>query len=380
MPSPDVATYLALELVDLSEQDLIDEALARVAETFPDWTPREGNTEVVLLEALAAMAAEFVYAVNRLPDGMTETLLRLFGLERDQGAPPVASVTFAVADTAGHTIPAGTVVRLDLGSDVDPVDFTTDADLVIPAGSSTGTVGAAAGEPGITANGQPGGTILELLDAISYVDSVTLAAPVSGGRAAEDGDTFLARAIPLLSRLTTTLVRPVDVEAYVAEDPNVARVKVLDLYNAADDGSPGSNPGYVTVAVAAAGGAPIGTTARETIKANLRTRMHAGLMPLVVEADVTTVNVTLTVLRFASVDAATVQANVIAALTAYLNPDTWTWANIVRVNELIAVADGAAGVDTVLEVSVPNGDLELAGYAPLVRAGTITVTVEDPTP
>lgn len=387
MPSPDVVTYLGLELTELDEQTLIDTALANVVETFPDWVPREGNTEVVVLEQMAAMGADVAYIINQLPGTITEVVLRIMGATRDQGSPPSATATFTLSDDLGHTVPAGTVVRLDLGDNVDPVDFTTTADLTIAPGNTTGTVAIDAGEPTIEANGQPSGTTLELLDAIPYVDAVALATDVAGGTGAEDGTAFLTRAIPLLSRLTSTLVRPVDVEAYVAEaHPEVLRIKAVDLWNPDDPDTPaGSALGYVTVAVAAAGGASIGATSRELIAAELAARMHAGLVVNVVDADVTTVDLDLTVLRYSNADPTATAAAVQAILATYIDPDTWEWANIVRVNEVIATADRAAGVDTVLSVELAAqgdplaaADLDLPGYAPLVKLGTVNVTVQAP--
>lgn len=383
MPSPDVAAYLGLTLVDTDAQTLLDTALANLALSFPDWTPREGNTELVLLEELAAMVEDDVYAINALPDGLTEALLRLFGLTRDQGAPPAADVRFTLTDTAGYTIPQGTTVRLNLGDNVDPVDLITSADLVIAPGDTTGVIGASGAEAVLEANGKPAGTALELLDALTFVNTVTLDTAASGGRLAEDGAMFLDRGIPLLSRLTTTLVRPVEIEAYVAEFPDVVRVKVLDLYNPGDeDSAPGRSPGYVTVAVAGVGGSSIGATAREVIAANLRTRMHAGLVVNVVDADVTALNYTVTLIRLNGYTAEEVEDNVRAAVAAYLNPDTWPWAKIAYTSELTVYLDNnAAGVDVITGVIL--GDFVfvnpvLPGYAPLADVGTVTVTVTDP--
>lgn len=379
MASPDVASYVGLELLDVDAQTLIDNALAGLQTTFPDWTPREGNTELVLLEALAAMVEDNVYVLNTLPGGLAEVLLRLFGLTRDQGAPPTAEVLFSLADNGGHTIPAGTTVRLDLGTGVDPVDFTTDNDLVVPVGATAGTVTASGGEASVEANGKAAGTRLELLDAISYVNTVELAAAAAGGRLAEDGAAFLDRAVPLLSRLTSTLVRPVDVEAYVAGAAAVTRVKALDLFNPADPAStPGGSPGYVAVAVATAGGGALPQVEKDALAADLRNRMHAGLVINVVDADVTLVDVTARVLRFAANTDAEVAQNVRQAITDYLNPDGWAWGGTVYLNELISAIDRAVGVDIVLEVSAPGGDLTLPGYAPLAKAGTVTVTVDAP--
>lgn len=378
MASPDVADYVGLELIDLDAQQLIEQAIASASAKWPDWTPREGNTEVVLLEELAAMVEEEVYGINRIPDGVAEALLRLFDLSRDLGAPASASVTFTAGDTDGYTVPAGTVVRLE-GALAEPLDLTTDAELVIPAGQLEGTVAVTATVTGPAGNGVPVGTVLEVLDAITGIEGAVLATATAGGRNAEDGPAFLSRATPRLSTLTTTLVRPQDVEAYVASSyPDVVRVKVLDRYNPAAAGLPGDHDGYVAVVVAAAGGADLTAPAKDALEVDLASRMHAGLRVNVIDADLTTVAVDVTVLALPAQDPAVVEANVIAALSGYLNPDAWDWSNVVRRNELIARADTAAGVDTVLSVAVPATDLALAGAAPLAVAGVITVTVQAP--
>lgn len=379
MPSPDVVSYVGLELLDVDAQQLLDTALANAALSFPDWTPREGNTEVVLLEEFAAMAEDVVYAINQLPNGLAELLLRMFGLQRDQGAPPYAEVRFTVTDTTGYTIPQGTTVRLDMGADTEPLDFTTDTDLVIPEGATSGVVLASASEATVIANGRGSDTPLELLDAITDVEAVTLNAPVAGGRVAEDGDAFLDRGAPMLARLTSTLVRPEDVETYLAERTDVTRIRVLDLYNPATPSiPPGNAPGYVTAAVATGAGTTLTDAAKDLIAADLRNKMHAGLIINVVDADVAVLNVAVTVLRFATADDAAVALAVEAAVRAYLDPDTWAWDKTVRVNELIARVDAAAGVDAVLDVTAPDGDVILNGYAPLPKAGTVTVTVQAP--
>lgn len=377
MPSPDVVSYVGLELLDVDAQQLLDTALANAALSFPDWTPREGNTEVVLLEEFAAMVEDVVYALNQLPNGLAEVLLRLFGLQRDQGAPPYAEVRFTMSGASGYTVDQGVTVRLDMGADAEPIDFTTDTDLVIPEGQTTGTILASASEATVLANGRTG--TLELLDAVTDVEAVALNSPVAGGRVAEDGAAFLDRGAPMLARLTNTLVRPADVEAYLAERTDVTRIRVLDLYNPATPSiPPGNAPGYVTAAVSAGAGTTLTDAAKDLIAADLRNKMHAGLIVNVVDADVAVLDVSATVLRFATATDAEVAAAVEAAVRAYLDPDTWAWDKTIRVNELIARIDAAAGVDAVLAVTAPDGDVILNGYAPLAKAGTVTVTVEAP--
>jgi len=377
MASPDVADYVGLELLDLDAQQLVEQALADAAVTWPDWTPREGNTEVVLLELLAAMAEEEVYALNRIGDGIVERLLLLMGIARDLGASAAATVTFTAGDDAGYTVPAGTIVRLTTAGAED-LDLATDTELVIAPGQTTGTVAATATVPGTAGNAIPLGTDLEVLDSITGIESAELATATAGGRAPEDSAAYLTRATPRLSTFTTTLVRPQDVEAYVVSAyPAIVRVKTLDRYNPAG-GAVGEDDGYVAVAVAAAGGADLSGPDKDALEVDLADRMHAGLQVNVIDTDLTTVAVDVTVLALPGADPAEVEDNVIAALAAYLNPDTWDWSTVVRRNELIARADTAAGVDTVLAVTTPAADLILSGAAPLATAGVITVTVQAP--
>lgn len=376
MASPDVAGYTGIELADVSAQELVTTAIANLAATWPEWNPREGNTEVVLLEQLAVIAETIGYQINQLPDGIAEVLLRLFTLTRDPGAPATGSVTFTVADADGYTIPAGTLVRANVGE--EPVDFATDEDLLIAAGAVTGTVAVTAQSPGTVGNGQPVGRLLELLDAVTSVNTVQVAATTGGGRNPEDGAAFLQRATPTLSRLTTTVVRPPDVEAYVASLAVAHRIKCLDLYDPLSDGEPGDHPGYVTVAVATAGGGALPALTKESLLDQLEDAMHAGLKVAVVDADVTVVDVNVSVLRRRGYDDADVEAAVLGVLEAYLNPDSWDWSRLVRVNELIAQVDTAAGVDVVLAITTPAADLPLPGNAPLAKLGAVTVTVEAP--
>lgn len=372
-------------LVDLDAQELIDGALALIGDRFPEWVPREGNTEVVLIEALAREAAEMVYAIRQVAPDLRELLLQRFGLTRGPGSPPFATVRFAVAaSTVARTIPAGTALVLGDGDDdADPVVLVTDNDLLLPAGATAGTVTATAPDATTAANGAAAGARLELVDSLGYVDTVTLDGALVDGTPPEDSAEFLARGSAVLTRLSTTLVLPAHIEAYLHE-LGVPIARVLDLYDPATPGlPPGTKAGHVTAAVASAAGGRYTADQLDALAAQIRARMHAGLKIHVVGADTTTVNVSVTVVRRATETAADVAAAVEARIRDYLSPDGWQWARTVRLNEVIAAADTAAGVDTVLSAAVGAGgggvataaDLVLPGVAPLVRAGTITVSV-----
>lgn len=383
MPTPDVAGYLDLELLDLDERQLMEDALASVATKFPDWVPLAGNTEVVLLEAITAITSELVYGINRLPNGLTEVVLRLFGLERDQGSPPVIALKFNLSDSVGHTIPAGTTVGMNLGDNNEPVLFVTTNDAIAAPGQNVAFASASATIPGISANGQPANTYLDVIDSIPWISSAQLVSYDTPGRTAEDGDAFLDRAIPTLSRLTSTLVRAVDIEAFVAALPAVSRVKVLDVTAITGGGVPVYARGYVAIVVAGENGALLSAATKTAIQASVRVAAHAGLVIQVVDATVTTLNVDVEVLKLPAELDATVIANVQAAVTEYLDPDVWPWKNIVYRNDVIAAIDRATGVDVVLDVTFSgtgvtvdtDGNAILGGAGPLTKPGAIGVTI-----
>ena len=373
--SPDALPLIDLELLDLDAQTLIDQALTDAVSKVPEWTPREGHTEVVLLESQALIAAELVYAVNRLPDAILEALLVLYGLERDPGAPPVASFTFTTSSAADLLIPAGTRVRIVYDEGNQALDFTTDADLLIAAATGTGTTAATADDNTAALNGLTGLDV-ELVDAISAVDTVTQATQVTAGVDPEDSATYQARGANLFRRLVSTLVLPEHFTAAALEDPAVERATTLDLYNpdAVPAGNPGAHPGHVTVAAAGAGGTALAPAVATALVTTLEEKAHAALEVHVIAPTVTPVTVTVTIRPVAGSVAADVEAAVEAALTAYLDPDTWAWGGTVYRNELIALVDRVAGVDRVVDLTAPAADVVLAGVAPLASAGTITAT------
>lgn len=371
MPSPDVKPYVDLTLLDLSTDDLVGGAIDTLAARLPGWQPREAATEVMLLETVATVVVELVYAVNRIPGTVLETLLRLYGLTRSLGTPPTVTVEVRAVDALGHTIPAGTRLRLDLELGLEPVTFTLDADLVIAPGDTTGTASATgtAGTP--NANGVPAGATLIILDAVPAITATTVT-DVAGGSGPEDGASFLERAVPILGRLTDTLVLPDHFTARALEVPPVYRARTLNLYDADTDTA--DVTGHVTVAVLAAGGNDLTGPQLAALDAILEAQALASLNIHVVNATVTDVNAWAVITVLPGHDPDTVVADVATALTTYLNPDTWGWSDTVRRNELISVADRVDGVDYVVDVldgpgGDPIADIALTGPANLAAAG-----------
>lgn len=369
MPSPDLRQYSDLILYDADPIDLVERARADAAVKLPGWVPREGNTELVLIEAIALEVAELVFAVNRLPGSIVEVLLRLYGITRSLGTPPEAELLVTLSDTLGHTVPIGTRFRLDVPGS-DPVIFTLDVGLVVAPGGSSGTVTATGTTNTEAANGTPAATPLTLLDAVPFVEGAVLATEPGGGTGPESESEWRDRGVEMFARLVSTLVLPEHFTSEVLTNPDVYRATTIDNWNV----SVAAN-GHVTVAVLGEGGVALSAGRKTELETDLEAKALANLDVHVIDPVITDVAVTVTVRRLPGFTDAAVQTNVAAVLAAYLNPDQWPWSGVVRRNELIARIDGAAGVDYVETLTVPAADLPLVGVAPLADIGAVSVTV-----
>lgn len=375
MASPDITPYVDLTLYDADAQSLTDAALAWIAAKFPDFSPRESDTAVVVIEALALEVEAAVFAINRVPGAVLQALLRLYGVEPDPGTPATATVTVTAADTTGHTVPTGTRFLLDPNDGTDPVILATVADLTIAPGTSSGAVAVVAdGDPRVDLNGTPAGTPVEVLDAVAFIDTATLASALAGGSDPEEDTDYLTRAAARLQRLVTTLVRPDHFTAAAAEQTYVARAFTVDTYDPTQN-PPTGRSGHVTVVVAGPDGAPLAATDKTALELTLEEQALAVLDVHIADATTTTVNITATVRRDLGADPADVDAAVRDALTGYLNPATWPFASTVYRNDLIGLLSKVDGVARVVSVDAPAADVALPGVGPLAKLGAVNLTV-----
>lgn len=379
MPSPDVTPYVDLTLLDVDAEGIATKALTDLAERLPGWTPREGNTEVLLIEALAVEVADLVNALNRVPGAVLEALLGLYGLTRSAGTAATVPVTITATDAIGHTLPAGSLFRLTPADGTTPVDFATSADVEILAGDTTATAVLIAEEATARVNNYSTGTRLDLVEPVPGIRWADTTDPVTGGIDPEDGPAFLARAVTRLGRLVDTLVLADHFTTRALEEVDVARAVTLDNTEG-DTGDPAT--GNVTVAVAGPGGTDLGPSRRAIIEAALSAQALASLTVWVIAAEVTAVDVEVTAQALPDSLATDVEDAITAALTDLLDPDAWDWDGTVRLYDLVAAAGAATGVDyiTTLELAaegdpVAAADLPLTGIANLTDVGTITVTI-----
>jgi len=127
LPAPD--------LDDRRFQDFVDDAKRLVQRRCPEWTDHNVHDPgVTVIEALAMMADQLVYRLNRVPDRLHLRFLELVGVRLHPPAAARVPVTFwlSAAQPEPIVVPAGTEVASRRTSSSEPICFTTAQPVTIP--------------------------------------------------------------------------------------------------------------------------------------------------------------------------------------------------------------------------------------------------------
>lgn len=382
--------------VDLLEQEAYD----YIAVRWPNWVPSESNFEAWLIGAVARMVAEARDVASDVPT----SIFRYFGASI-MGIPPIDATTSTVAstwalkDSLGHTIEAGTLVAIN---DLDgvPIAFEVVSDVIVPAASSStaaGEVTLRSIEAGGDKSGLGGvGMVVPLIDAIEWVNTVTLTGSTTGGVDAELDSDYLNRLSARLTLLTPRPILPRDFELLAvdiaAQNGTTARALAIDGWDA--DLGTGSHEKTITVfMVDNDTGADVPSGVKTAVDTELQSQREVNFLVYVRDPTRTTVDVTFTAKATTGSDVATVEAAAEAAVASYLSPANWgrpdfgaegTWTNraVVRYLEVAAVINAVQGIDyvTALTIGLSGGaqtaaDHALTGAAPITTVGAIAGTV-----
>ncbi|GAA3602135.1 putative baseplate assembly protein [Kineosporia mesophila] len=130
LPSPD--------LDDRRFQQFVDDAKRHVQQHNPEWTDHNvSDPGVTLIEAVAHLADQLVYRLNRVPDKNYLAFLNLLGVKLFAPAAARADVIFWLSapqpDTV--TLPADTEVATLRTETDEALIFATERDLLIPPGT-----------------------------------------------------------------------------------------------------------------------------------------------------------------------------------------------------------------------------------------------------
>lgn len=385
-------TYIDVQ-VETDPEQLAQEALEYLAEVIPGFDPAEGNLEQWLVRAQARIAAE----VRDLAADVPAAIFRKFGadllnLPPNEAAPAAITSTWAMNDTAGYTIPAGTVVSIDATGDV-ALPFQTVVDVTVAPGALTTAAGAVlleqvldtdAGEGGASGNGLTGPATL--VDVLDFVNGITLVGSTTGGADAEEDDAYLNRLRRKLQLLSPRPILPDDFAVLAQDVAGVWRAVAIDLYDPANPSV--QTPRAVSVAAVDVNGAAVSVAVKDAVKAYLEQRREANFRVFTIDPTYTTVNVAVTVTAKPGAVLSEVDAAVEAALASYLSPATWgipadgdarDWVNVPAVYylEVATVVNNVEGVDRITALTLNGGtaDVALAGKAPLPQVGTVAATV-----
>jgi len=367
--SPDALPSAELLLYDRSPEELRTLALAHAQTLMPEANFREASVETNMVDAHALVFSEVVFAINRVPKAVLEDVLTLLDITRDAGAPATTTVLFNLADDDGHTIPAGTRVRLDISGEAWV--FALDVDAVAAPTETTATAAATAEVVGATPNGIAAGTAVIPVDQLFFVDSAEIDSEIAAGRDPESDLAWTTRAGQALRQLSQVLVLNGQFTAASLLDPAVFRAFTIDTYDGTG-GPPYTDPGHVTVVARGVAG-NLSAPQKAALEASLEAKVVAGVDVHIIDPTITSVAVTATVGIKTGFVEADVLAAVETALQGYLSPDTWDWGGTVRRNELISLIDQVSGVDYVATLTAPAADVALSGDGPLADAGALDI-------
>ena len=224
--------YISLP-VTVDPNQLMADAFGFIALQFPGWQPYEGHLEVALVEALAQMVATRAQVDAQVPLSIFAYFgANLANLPPENGNAATASTTWTMVDSAGYTVPAGTVVGWQAtGSSY--VLFQTVADVTVTTGSTQATgVTIEAQSVGTVNNDLPAGPLV-LVDSLAYVSSVVATTTSSGGADPETLAAYLGRLSNQLRLISPRPVLAADFAALSVGQQGTARALGIDNFNAA---------------------------------------------------------------------------------------------------------------------------------------------------
>lgn len=367
MASPDFSQYVDLTIFDKQPYDIYVDAVNYARDALPEWSPIVGSIEDAMLQASSLMTAELGAAINRVPNGIVEALLQLFGVTRNSGTFPTGIIQITAIDDNGYTIPAGTRFGYLDTSDVNNsvlFTFDTTEEVEIPQGS----LSVSANIRGSVAIEYPtllSGMNLQLLTLLSFVDSAVLTQDIEIGGNPETEADYFARGAAKLTSYSSALVLPQQFEQYILTAyPNVFRCKAYSRVNPVnDDWDDAPENGYLTIYGCSPGGASLPAAAASAIVEDVTNRAVAGLEISLEPPVIVPVSLSVTVIAATGFAQQTVVNNVAQALAQYMHPDYWPWIEFIYYNELISLIDRVAGVARVddLTLTIPSGAFLVGG-------------------
>jgi hypothetical protein len=389
-----VSEYIVLP-IETDPDTIVDSVHESLRVRFPDWEPADGNLDQAMIEAFADVASEIRDLASQVPPAIFRYLgSRLANIPFIAAQAAIATSTWTAIDAAGHQIPAGTQVGIrDVEGNLVP--FIVADTVTIFEGATTtnvGEVSLVASIAGAASTGLGGpGTAVELIDALDWVQSVTLVTATSGGRDDELDTDYLDRLREELQLLTPRPILPRDFAIIARRVAGVYRSLAIDGFIPP---SLTNQERAIAVANVDESGAAVSSTVKDDVRELLQNMRETNFIVNTIDPTYTSIDVSATVVVDEGYVLDDVRQAVIDAVSDYLSPANWgtprgstdrDWVlvNKVRVYDLTRVISGVSGVTYIesgtLRIaahgnSLGTADVALNGAAPLTTPGTISIT------
>jgi hypothetical protein len=273
------------------------------------------------------------------------------------------------------------------------------SDLVIDPGGFFGDVDISALVDGSLGNGLSGQA--QVIDPLAFVSLITVANPTSGGLDGQTDSDYLDNLSVLLKLVAIRPILPSDYATLALQNPAVGRAIALDGYDPTTDSW--NNARTITLILTDFNGQPLPQDVKDAVLASLEAAREVNFLVYVIDATYETVDVHVDATCFPNFLNSTVAAAIVEDLEAMLSPATWRLGTtsadmsagevipppstqpdpnappgrqVIRVNEVIALADRSRGVDWVDAATINGGaaDHTLAQAWTLPQPGVITAT------
>lgn len=332
---------------------------------IPRWDESRGDPDSQVITACAQIIAEGAGPASDVPLAIIRYLGRwVDGLLPVDATQAQTTATVTALDDAGYTIYDGTRFEIRTSGDTSVVFFTVGDVTIAPGDTSTavGGVTLVAETAGASGSGLPIDSEVVPVDALAWVDTVTLTAITTGGIDAETDDQYLTRWVALRQLSNDTPILAVDAAALIqALIPGVGRTLALDNYNPADDTF--GNEKMIAVGVADPNGNPVAGAIKTAAETLVESKRELNFVINVLDPDYTVIGVSAAYVTYSGFDLPSVDAAVAAAIVTFLSPATWstppgsdatTWlpTDKVYVNDLISLVDHVEGVDRVVGLTL----------------------------
>lgn len=349
-PTTYISPPITVDQTALSEQ-----GFDRLRILMPGWEPNPGGLATLIIEATAEIAAQQGELASAAATNAFRYFGLLVGLPPLDASPATGLATFALSDSAGHTIPAGTTVGLR-DSNNTLQGFRLASDIVVAGGSTTGSGPVYAETAGAAQNGLSG--TAQVVQAPDFVASATVTV-TSAGVDAETPEVYLNRLVETLKLLSPEPILPANFAVLARSIAGVYRATAVDLLKPGPpyDGSAEATgqEKCVTVACVDGSGNSVGSTVRGLVQTYLQSLRETNFRVFVVDPQYAVIDVTVNAVCWPGYDPTTIMTAIQAALNGLLSPLQWStdqggvsahWFNdpVVRQSELYETVMTVPGV------------------------------------